>query len=62
LGVVCTIAVEEQRQKPDAANFNFAKIMQARDPAPGAAPERGNSAKRSNSRRLARTLGALGNG
>jgi hypothetical protein len=30
LGVACSIAVEEQRQKPDATNFNFAKIMRLR--------------------------------
>ena len=41
LSVVCEIAVEEQRQRPDAANFNSAKIMQARGPAPGAASGRG---------------------
>ena len=41
LGVVCEIAVEEQGQRPDAANFNSAKIMQARAPAPGAASGRG---------------------
>ena len=88
LDVVCTIAVEEQRQRPDAANFNSAKITQARDLVPfrrpsrgfaqgeraawmrrdtdggppGAAPERGNAAKRSNSRRLARRVGAANQG
>jgi len=41
LGVVCTIAVEEQRQGTDAANFNFAKFMQARDPVPFRRPSVG---------------------
>jgi len=41
LGVVCTIAVEEQRQGTDAANFNFAKITQARGPVPFRRPSGG---------------------
>ena len=41
LGVVCPIAVEEQRQKPDAANFNFAKITQACGPVPFRRPSGG---------------------
>ena len=45
LGVVCSIAVEEHRQKPDAANFNFAKIMQARASVPSGGR---NVAQRSN--------------
>ena len=41
LGVACTIAVEEQRQRPDAANSNSAKITQARDLVPFRRPSGG---------------------
>ena len=59
LGVVCSIAVEEHRQKPDAANFNFAKIMQARASVPSGGR---NVAQRSNSRRPARRVSAANQG
>ena len=39
LGVVCKIAVKEQ--KPDAAEFNYVEITQARDPIPFRRPSGG---------------------
>jgi hypothetical protein len=39
LGVVCEIALQEQ--KPDAAEFNYVEIAQARDLVPFRRPSRG---------------------